>query len=335
MVVNRWMMPRAAGAVIALLAMVSGFTIGVRAARAAEDAAATESKDGAATEAATSDAETTTPAAVEPAPEFVSAGGVDWYVDYYSAYRAAAAEKRFLLINVVPTTMSSAQQSAENFIAQSGRLQEQLKHVVRLRVSCDATISVEGQTRRLLSFGSFAELSGGSGFVLIDLCNTSESYYGHTVSVLPYAGGKYYHFRPDYLSTILSVPAGTLTQRTMIWAVRIHPERPQSTGGMHHPTLADGAMQQASYQANAGQQGHQNFETRFHSLSAAAGSGVSEVCAESWPGQNMIDSCIDCVDSWRHSSGHWQGVSRPHRAFGYDIRRGRNGIWYGTGIFAD
>jgi hypothetical protein len=41
------------------------------------------------------------------------------------------------------------------------------------------------------------------------------------------------------------------------------------------------------------------------------------------------------VDSWRHSSGHWQGVSRPHRAFGYDIRRGRNGIWYGTGIFAD
>jgi hypothetical protein len=62
---------------------------------------------------------------------------------------------------------------------------------------------------------------------------------------------------------------------------------------------------------------------------------VSEVCAESWPGQGMIDSCIDCVDSWRHSSGHWQGVSRRHRAFGYDIRRGRNGIWYGTGIFAD
>jgi hypothetical protein len=333
MVVNRWMMPRAAGAVVAMLAMVSGFAIGVPPALAAEDAAATESKDAAATEAATSDAETT--AAVEPAPEFVSAGGVDWYVDYYSAYRAAAGEKRFLLINVVPTNMSSAQQSAENYIAQSGRLQEQLKHVVRLRVSCDATICVEGQTRRLLSFGSFAELSGGSGFVLIDLCNTSESYYGHTVSVLPYAGGKYYHFRPDYLSTILSVPAGTLTQRTMIWAVRIHPERPQSTGGMHHPTLADGAMQQASYQANVGQQGHQNFETRFHSLSAAAGSGVSEVCAESWPGQNMIDSCIDCVDSWRHSSGHWQGVSRPHRAFGYDIRRGRNGIWYGTGIFAD
>ena len=49
----------------------------------------------------------------------------------------------------------------------------------------------------------------------------------------------------------------------------------------------------------------------------------------------MLDSCLDCVDSWRHSSGHWQGVSGRHRAFGYDIRRGGNGIWYGTGIFAD
>jgi hypothetical protein len=94
-------------------------------------------------------------------------------------------------------------------------------------------------------------------------------------------------------------------------------------------------MQQASYQADVQQQGHQNFGTRFQSLSAAAGSSVSEVCAESWPNQNMIDSCLDCVDSWRHSSGHWRGVAGRHRAFGYDIRRGRNGIWYGTGIFAD
>jgi hypothetical protein len=121
----------------------------------------------------------------------------------------------------------------------------------------------------------------------------------------------------------------------MIWAVRVHPEGPQSTWGQLHPALASGAMQQASYQADVQQQGHQNFGTRFQSLSAAAGSSVSEVCAESWPNQNMIDSCLDCVDSWRHSSGHWRGVAGRHRAFGYDIRRGRNGIWYGTGIFAD
>jgi hypothetical protein len=62
---------------------------------------------------------------------------------------------------------------------------------------------------------------------------------------------------------------------------------------------------------------------------------ASEVVAESWPDQNLIDSCIDCVDSWRHSPGHWRAVRGRHRLFGFDIRRGRNGIWYGTGIFAN
>jgi uncharacterized protein YkwD len=120
----------------------------------------------------------------------------------------------------------------------------------------------------------------------------------------------------------------------MIWAVRIHPERPASTIGSFHPTLASGAAYQSSYQASIGVQGHHNFSARYAGL-AVTGGEVSEVVAESWPGQNMIDSCIDCVDSWRHSPGHWNGVVRRHRAFGYDIRRGRNGIWYGTGIFSD
>jgi len=280
-------------------------------------------------------AEEATQPTPEAAPAKVNVAGFDWYTDYYEAYRDAAASKRFLLINVTPKTASSAQQNAERYISTNARVRQQLEHLVLLRVPQDAMITVEGETRRLLSFGSFGELSGGSGFVLIDLRNDGEPYYGYAVSVLPYSGGKYYHWQPDYLSTVLSIPAGTLSQRTMIWAVRIHPEAPQSTFGVFHPALANGATHQASYQADVGVQGHQNFETRFHSLSAAAGSSVSEVCAESWPGENLIDSCIDCVDSWRHSSGHWRGVSGRHRAFGYDIRRGRNGIWYGTGIFAD
>lgn len=265
----------------------------------------------------------------------VNVGGVEWRTDYSEAYNAAKAAKRMLLVNFVPTTASSQQQNVERYIAASPSLQTKLNNVVAVRVPVNAEITVNGKKQRLLSFASFSHLQGGPGFALIDLANEGQHYYGGTVNVLPYASGKYYHFRSDYLAVILDLPPGTITQRTMVWAVRIHPERPQSTYGMHHPTLAAGATQHASYQANVGQQGHQNFETRFHSLSAAAGSGVSEVCAESWPGQNMIDSCLDCVASWRHSPGHWRGVSGRHRAFGYDIRRGRNGIWYGTGIFAD
>jgi hypothetical protein len=260
-----------------------------------------------------------------------------WYTDYYEAYRAAASGKGWmLLVNVTSCNGPCSQQQDADRAMAVAPLQEQLKQVVRLRVPANATIEVEGKRQRLLSYPAFSQLQGGPGFVLIDLANKNAPYYGDAVSVLPFASGKYYHWRSDHLSVVLGLPPGTLTQRTMIWAVRIHPERPQSTNGHFNPGLADGAAQHASYQARVGQQGHQNFGTRMHHLTSASGAmGVSEVCAESWPGQNMIDSCIDCVDSWRHSSGHWRGVSSFHRSYGYDISLGRNGIWYGTGIFGD
>jgi hypothetical protein len=265
----------------------------------------------------------------------VTVSGLEWRTDYNKAYQAAKRSKRMLLINLTSTSTNNVQTSVDNYIATSASLQKKLQNVERLRLPVDAEITVDGKPQRLLSFAAFAQLQNGPGFVLLDLKNEGTNYYGHAVNVLPYSSGKYYHWQNNSLSVILDLPAGTLTQRTMIWAVRTHPEAPQSTYGSHHPTLANGAASHSTYQANIGQQGHQNFGTRFHQLSGATGGAVSEVVAESWPGQNMIDSCIDCVRSWRGSSGHWRGVSGRHRAFGYDIRRGRNGIWYGTGIFAD
>jgi len=270
------------------------------------------------------------------APRGKCVAGLNWFTDYYEAYRAAADARCMLLVYVTPCSPCSQQQNAEQWMANDATLRARLGTVVKLCVPANATIDVDGRPQRLLSTGAFSHLAGGPGFVLIDLAHKDQPYYGHAVSAMPFASGKYYRWRGDHLLTMLELPPGTITQRTMIWAVRVHPERPQSTWGQFNPALANGAAHQASYQANVQEQGHQNFSTRFVQLtSATGGMGVSEVCAESWPGQNMIDSCLDCVASWRHSSGHWQGVSRPHRAYGYDIRRGGNGIWYGTGIFAD
>jgi hypothetical protein len=278
-------------------------------------------------------------AAAEPAkkpakdqPSKISVAGLEWRTDYNAAYRAAKKHKRMLLINFVG---SGAQQTgAERYIAASSLLQKKLQGVERARLPVNATLTVNGKTQPLLSFGAFADMQNSDGFVLLDLKHVGAEQYGYAVNVLPFASGKYYHWRNDYLSVILDLPPGTLTQRTMIWAVRTHPENPASTVGTFHPTLANGATHHSSYQASIGVQGHHHFESRYGQLTAA-GNEVSEVVAESWPDQNMIDSCIDCVQSWRQSPGHWGGVVRRHRAFGYDIRRGRNGIWYGTGIFAD
>ena len=60
-----------------------------------------------------------------------------------------------------------------------------------------------------------------------------------------------------------------------------------------------------------------------------------EVVAESWPDQDLMDSCVDCVASWRQSEGHWNAVKAKQVSYGYDIREGSNGIWYATGIFRE
>jgi hypothetical protein len=277
--------------------------------------------------------ESATPEAAE-AKSIVDAAGLEWKTNYSEAYYSAKKHKRMLLINFVGPTCATQQRDAEEYIAKYPAMQSRLSRVERLRLPVQATVTGDAKSARILSFPAFTEMQNGPGFVLVDLKHVGAPYYGNAVNVLPFTYGKYYRWRSDYLAVALDLPPGSLTQRTMIWAVRIHPEAPASTVGAFHPTLASGATYHSAYQANIGVQGHHNFESRYHGLTAAGGE-VSEVVAESWPGQNMIDSCIDCVHSWRHSSGHWNGVRRRHRAFGYDIRRGRNGIWYGTGIFAD
>ena len=113
------------------------------------------------------------------------------------------------------------------------------------------------------------------------------------------------------------------------------PRLPASTQGQFNGVLADEANRHSSHQAAILVQGHHNWESRFHRINTRLPSGVlaQEVVAESWPAENLVDACVDCVDSWRHSPGHWEAVRTRHPLFGFDIQRGRNGIWYATGIF--
>lgn len=265
----------------------------------------------------------------------VEAGGLTWHTDYYTAYREADERDRMLVVYLTSPSTTASQEAVEQYLNARPSMREKLGEMTLLRADLDTTIDVDGKPRRLADFAALSELRGGAGFAIVDLKHEGAPYYGHAVTALPFAGGKYYHWSPQGLATALDLPAGTLTQRSLVWAVRMHPEAPQSTGGRFHGALASGANEHASYQARVRHQGHQNFGSRFQRLSGAAGSSVTEVCAESWPGQTLMDSVVDCVASWRHSAGHWRGVSRPHRAYAYDIQRGGNGIWYATGLFAD
>ncbi|MGA2258524.1 MAG: hypothetical protein ABSG53_27995, partial [Thermoguttaceae bacterium] len=128
-------------------------------------------------------------------------------------------------------------------------------------------------------------------------------------------------------------PPGTLTQRTLIYAVRIHPEKPASALGRPDERLLAEAESHSQYQAGIRLQGHHGWGSRFPRIAAMLGCSPREVCAESWPGQNLLESAIECVHCWRQSSGHWSAVQARNRAFGYDMKLGANGVWYATGIF--
>ena len=266
----------------------------------------------------------------------VEVTGHDWITDYSMAYGRAKELKRMLLIHFVSDKVDSAERKLEETIAENEKLREKLGNLVLARLPIDAEITSGGETTRLLDHGAFQHMQGKPGIAIIDLASQEASYYGRVTSAFPFTQGKYYCWKSEYLTVVLDLPPGSITQRSMIWAVRIHPENPASTEGDLNVQLASAAESHSQHQADLGVQGHHQWGRRFHEIqSQVAANTASEVVAESWPNQTMLDSCIDCVKSWRHSSGHWGAVRKRHRLFGYDIRRGRNGIWYGTGIFAN
>lgn len=260
-----------------------------------------------------------------------------WETDYSTAVRRAIAEKKMLLVHfadgAIPATTESSW-TADPATAKS------LESYVLLKVPTSVeAVTAEGSVR-LLSHAAFAEMQGSSGFAILDYLSEKNPHFGQVITVYPFrlAGIP----SAGHLNLLLTLPYGSLTQRTLILAVRLHPEGPASTStGEFDSELATEAQSHAQHQASIRVQGHHSWESRFHRingrLSSRRGGSWSavEVCAESWPGQGLYDSAVECVHCWRQSSGHWSAVRSSQAAYAYDMKRGANGTWYAAGIFGN
>lgn len=274
--------------------------------------------------------------AVSPArksPASVSAPPPDWFDDYLKAMDAAVRQRKMLWVYFFQPSDPRCGQFESGPLADP-QIVERLTRVVKVRVPVGAKVRIQGQEVELLKHPALADMEGKPGLAILDLEHADAPYYGHVVSAFPFLDGQEYTSRE--LGVMLSLPAGTLTQRTLIYAVRIHPDRPASTEGVLDPVLVEEAESHAGYQAQIRVQGHHFWERRFHRINARLARGMTarEVCAESWPGQGLLAAAIECVRCWRLSHGHWGAVSARHSSYGYDMKRGDNGVWYATGIFA-
>lgn len=269
----------------------------------------------------------------QPAEAIDEAAKLGWHTSYAKAVEVAMREGKMLLICFhQPGGSELCDRFARQALADPG-VAERLKHYVRARLPVNTTISGKDGENTLLEHSGFAEMLGRPGVAIIDFAHRDAPYYGYVVSTFPFLNGRPY--TPRETAVILDLPPGTLTQRTLIYAVRTHPDAPASTDGELNPYLAEQARQHSQHQARIRRQGHHNWESRFHRINTKLPRGLlaCEVCAESWPGERLVEAAIECVRCWRLSSGHWSSVRSRHPVYGYDMKRGTNGVWYATGIF--
>lgn len=262
-----------------------------------------------------------------------STAGIPWHTNYSQAMAAAKQSRKMLFIYFHGSRRSGVSQFESRSMTPKV-VNPRLNRYIWLKLPVNAGIRINGRTTRLLSHAAFREMHGRQGIAIVDLKNKGSN-YGRTVSMFPFTRGKYY--TASSLKVILDLPQGSLTQRTMIYAVRIHPEAPASTHGTFNTVLASEAESHSRHQAQIRLQGHHSWDTRFHRINNRLSSGVlaQEVVAESWPNEELVEAAVECVDCWRQSPGHWSAVRQAHPVFGYDMKRGRNGIWYATGIFGN
>ena len=256
-----------------------------------------------------------------------------WLDEYGTATELAEREGKMLLIYFYDPKQNPLCDRFESDALADAKVIEHLEPYVRVGLPLASTIVSGGKQLVLLEHPSFAEMKRGPGVAIVDYLHKDTGHFGCVVSQFPFIKGRPYDAKE--MQVILTLPEGSLTQRTLIFAVRTHPERPASTNGPLDPYLAAEAENHSRHQARIRLQGHHQWTSRFHRINGRLGTGLlaSEVCAESWPGEGLVEAAIECVRCWRSSSGHWGAVRGENNAWGYDMKRGSNGIWYATGIF--
>src|SRR5262249_595689 len=135
-------------------------------------------------------------------------------------------------------------------------VQRRLRNYILLRVPP----SYEYKGKRLLAYDAFEDMAGASGFAVASLHDDKLASHNKLISAHPFVSSRY-SWAPDYgvreVKTILDLPReATITQRSMIYAISVHPERPRSIEGRGHWAFLGHAERHSARQASMHNQHH-------------------------------------------------------------------------------
>ncbi len=225
--------------------------------------------------------------------------------NYTRAYWKAREEKKMLLVNLGSSVDLSKINPGDDHI------------LVNLSLNTEYNPNKKLKDDPIIN----QHLEGGSGVFVIDFKHPERN--NGVVSALPAR-----HCSWEKVQVLTELPNGTLTQRTLIWAIKIHPEKPQSTCGFANKRHLLHCEGHSLFQARSRYQHH---ACNWHHV------GQKEIVAESWDwSHNVADAAIDIINSWRQApgGGHWRAIQRDWQNYGYDMKHSGE-KWYATGIFGD
>jgi hypothetical protein len=283
----------------------------------------------------------------ETKPEYIPqhTTPLHWETDYEKAVTKAKQSSQCLLIYLsadsiadVPGKLADVPvipgcREFSTVILDDDSVREGHSKYVALKLPMNATVTdEEGTEQSIHSLPGFEHMLGLPGLVVIDFAQHDKPYYGEVVGILPFLRGVCPTAKQ--VTTFLNLPPGTLTQRTLTYAVRIHPDRPLSGDGEPLDIVMQETAAHAQYQAERNVLTHQNFSARSSRVKAVLGSGSpSEICAQCRSGESLFEAALSAMRMWRNSGGHWSIAKRSQTYYGYDMARSKNGTWYAVGFF--
>ena len=281
-------------------------------------------------------AETQTVEEPKPAAITRQIGELPWHTDYSAAYRQARDEHKQLLLFFRDELDLLAAGKFEQDVLAAAELKEPLNNVVRVLLLTSSVAPAakdakpEDKPVKLLEFPAFRYMQNQPGLAILDLVDEKDHLYGKVVSAHPFSSNTL--GSAGLVKVMLELPRGTITQRTLTYALRTHPEQPASVWGKGDAILFEQCRVAAQLMVNYNSVGHHDWGNRSAFVGSQFGTSPMEV-ASIGGGATLFEAANSAISVWRGSGVHWGMMITPNRFFGYDMVQAPNGTWYANGIF--